>query len=79
MPAIKIAGSGYRFQFYSNERNEPAHVHVTRGGYEAKFWIGPVSLARNDGFAAHELNKIKNLVREHEDEIRAAWDRHFPA
>ena len=79
MPAIKIAGSGYRFQFYSNERNEPAHVHVTRGGYEAKFWIGPVSLARNDGFAAHELNKIKNLVREHEDEIRAAWDHHFPA
>jgi hypothetical protein len=25
------------------------------------------------------LNKIKNLVREHEDEIKAAWDRHFPA
>ena len=53
-------------------------MHVIRGGYEAKFWISPVSLARNDGFAAHELNKIKNPVRQYEDEIRAAWDRHFP-
>ena len=78
MPAIKIPRSGYHFLFFSNENNEPAHVHVTRAGNEAKFWLGPVSLAGNDGFVAHELNKIKNLVIKHEDEIQAAWDKHFP-
>lgn len=78
MPAIKIPGSGYHFLFFSNENNEPAHVHVRRAGNEVKFWIGPVALASNDGFASHELNKIKNLVIKHENEIQAAWESHFP-
>lgn len=31
---------GYRFFFYSNERNEPAHMHAWKGGSEAKFgWV----------------------------------------
>lgn len=78
MPAIKIPGSAYRFFFYSNERNEPAHVHVSRAGKEAKFWIGPVSLAANSGFAAHELNKIETLVAKYEAEITRSWNEHLP-
>jgi hypothetical protein len=78
MPAIKIPGSPYKFFFYSNERNKPAHVHVSRAGKEAKFWIGPVALAANWGFAAHELNKIENLVIEHQVEIERVWNEHFP-
>ena len=78
MPAIKIPGSAYRFFFFSNERNESAHVHVSRAGKAAKFWIGPVVLAANEGFAAHELNKIEKLVIENETEIKRVWDQHFP-
>jgi hypothetical protein len=59
MPAIRIPGSGYLFQIYSKVRTEPAHVHVIRAGYEAKFWIGLVTLARNGGFASDESNKTK--------------------
>ena len=77
MPAITIPGSPYRFFFYSGEGNEPAHVHVSRSGNEAKFWLCPVVLANNDGFAVHELNKIKQLVKDHENEIQQAWNKHF--
>ena len=76
MPAINIPGP-YDFAFYSNENVEPPHVHVTREGKECKFWINPVRLAKNWGFAGHELRKIEKLVKSHEDEIQAAWDNHF--
>jgi hypothetical protein len=76
MPVIKIPGP-YEFGFFSNENAEPSHVHVSREEKECKFWIGPVRLAKNWGFAGHELRKIEKLVRSHEDEIQAVWDDHF--
>ena len=76
MPTILTSGP-YRFFFYSNERGEPAHVHVERDTAEAKFWLDPVSLASNHGFAAHELNTITTLVEKHREEIREAWNNHF--
>ena len=48
----------YRFFFWSQESNEPPHVHVKRDRLEAKFWLEPVvELAQNWGFARHELNE----------------------
>jgi hypothetical protein len=44
-----------RFYFYNHEPNEPPHIHVDRDRLSAKFWLDPVSLARNIGFRAHEL------------------------
>ena len=76
MPAIKIAGP-YEFNFWSNERGEPSHVHVRRDGMNAKFWLRPARLAKNRGFAGHELRKIEKLVKKHEHEIQAKWDEHF--
>ena len=32
----------YRFFFYANGRDEPAHAHVQRERNTAKFWIDPV-------------------------------------
>jgi Domain of unknown function (DUF4160) len=46
----------YRAFFYSNEGDEPAHVHVRAGGQEAKFWLHDLSLAANARF--HELGDI---------------------
>ncbi len=31
--------AGWRFFFYSNENNEPIHIHVQKGECEAKFWL----------------------------------------
>jgi hypothetical protein len=32
---------GYSFYFFSNENNEPPHVHVSKGGGKAKWWLTP--------------------------------------
>jgi hypothetical protein len=42
-----------------------------------KFWLEPVALALNLGFAAAELRRIERLVREHERELREAWHGYF--
>ncbi|CAN5482799.1 hypothetical protein BH11BAC1_BH11BAC1_09180 [soil metagenome] len=38
MPTILLI-NGWRFFFYSNEGNEPIHIHVQKAESEAKFWI----------------------------------------
>ncbi len=55
MSTVVLRFQGLKFFFYSNEGMppEPAHIHVRKGGAEAKFWLSPhVQLARNDGFNA---------------------------
>ena len=39
---------GYRFYWYSNENGEPIHIHVRKENRKAKFWLSPISLARNE-------------------------------
>ena len=52
------------------------HVHHATG--EAKFWLEPtIVLAQNHGLSRRSIATALRLVREHENEIRAAWERHF--
>lgn len=44
MPVVHREGP-YRFSFYSNEGNEPPHIHVRRDRNQAKFRLQPVVLA----------------------------------
>ncbi len=76
MPTILRIGP-YRFFFFSEEREEPMHVHVIRERTEAKFWLAPeVSVASNEGFARHELRKIMGLVAQHRELIEYEWNKH---
>jgi hypothetical protein len=52
---------------------EPPHVHISRDDAVAKFWLLPVDLANSDGFPAHELNKIRKHVVEHQQEWLEKW------
>jgi hypothetical protein len=55
------------------------HVHVYHAEGEAKFWLEPrVELAMNYGLNSRRLAQAQRLVLEHEDEIRNAWQAHFP-
>lgn len=76
MPTVLRIGR-YRFFFYSNENDEPAHIHVKAGDDEAKFWLRPVVLAANHGFRARDLNEIEQLVVEHEQTLMEAWNEYF--
>ena len=54
------------------------HVHVHCSHGEAKFWLEPVTeLAENYGLRSGEIATARQLIEEHEDEIRDAWRRHF--
>ena len=56
---------GFRFFFFSNERQEPAHIHVEQAERYAKFWLAPVRLADNVGFRSAELAELRRLVEAH--------------
>lgn len=76
MPVI-LRIEGFKFFFFSNEGTEPIHVHVERGSADAKFWIGPVRLAKNNGLKASELSKARRLVEENEKLIEGKWHEFF--
>jgi hypothetical protein len=68
---------GYRFYFFSREERR-IHIHAQHATGEAKFWIEPeIELAQNYGLSARGVATALRLIREHEDEIRAAWEAHF--
>ena len=68
---------GYRFYFFSREERR-IHIHVQHATGEAKFWIEPeIELAQNYGLSARGVATALRLIRENEDEIRAAWEAHF--
>lgn len=72
MPTVMRIGP-YRFHFYSRENHEPAHIHVSRDDYEAKFWLQPVALASNFGFRPAELRDVHRLVEEHCESLLRAY------
>ena len=73
MPTV-LRVRGYKFFFFSHEGSEPAHMHIWKGGSAAKFWLGPVRLAFNDGFKKQELRTIIQILEEHEPELIRAWN-----
>lgn len=67
----------YRFFFNSREETR-RHVHVVASEGNAKFWLEPrVELAASHNLKSSALRTIEDLVKEHEDEFRSAWDEHF--
>ena len=76
MPTILRVGR-FRFYFFSNEGQEPPHIHVKAAEDQAKFWLDPIVLAANYGFAARELNELERLILEHKTELLEAWNDYF--
>ena len=62
-PTVLRSGP-YRFHFYSQDGNEPTHVHVDRDDCSAKFWLNPVELAYNLGYSAVELRIVQRIAEE---------------
>jgi hypothetical protein len=76
MPRVRGISGPYWFYFYSFDCAEPMHVHVRGENNEAKFWVDPVALVWNRGFAARELNEIRRIIIENEARIVGAWHEH---
>jgi Domain of unknown function (DUF4160) len=80
MPTI-LRLKGWRVFFYSDEGNEPLHVHARKGDAECKFWLHP-ELFEIEEVWSHNLNprlrrEIRKIIYENFDVIAEAWARHF--
>lgn len=69
---------GYSFYFFSNENQEPPHVHVSKGSGRAKWWLVPEPREKYSyGFHAAQRRHIKRLIQEHHAHLLQAWHTHF--
>ena len=63
MPTVLRVGRFRFFFFFSNERREPPHIHVKAASDQATFWLDPILLAANYGFAARELDEDLSVAQ----------------
>ena len=82
MPAVLLL-QGWRFHFYSNEGNEPMHVHAVKGEAECKYWLDPdefdITVEFEYGCTPRLRREARQVIFEHFDQIVAAWREHLEA
>lgn len=79
MPKV-FEWEGYRFHFFANEGNprEPVHIHISRAGAKAKFWLFPeVELAYNRNFDARTIKRLQEVVEQRREDIEEFWNDFF--
>lgn len=77
MPTVLLT-KGFRFFFYSNESNEPIHIHVAKGSAEGKIWLEPETAAAYfNGFSSAEQKDIMQIVGEHSEQLKRKWNEYF--
>lgn len=76
MPTI-FKWRGHRFLFYSKEIGEPPHIHVLHDARQLKIWLVDMRVARNVGFAPHEVNAILKIAEEQRSAFLEAWNDYF--
>jgi hypothetical protein len=74
---------GYVIFFWSDENNEPVHVHVSRGKISpntTKLWLtkdGGCIVARKSRIPAADIKKIMSIVTDNHDYICKRWKSYF--
>ncbi len=72
---------GWRLFFYSNEGNEPIHVHAEKGNMECKYWLSVEEIEITEAFAFDmspaAKREIKKIIYQHFDLIVDAWNNYF--
>jgi hypothetical protein len=54
---------GYEFFFYSNEGNEPMHIHIGKAEAMGKIWLEPnIEIVYMYGFSPKEIKEILKIV-----------------
>ena len=69
---------GYRFFFYSDEGNEPMHIHIEKGGARGKVWLEPnIENEYLYDFTVREEREIRKLISENIVTLKNKWNEHF--
>jgi hypothetical protein len=80
MPTILLI-LGWRLYFWSNENNEPIHVHAEKGDMECKFWLDAenfeIKEAMTFNMTSQSKREIKKIIYDHFDYIVLEWKKYF--
>lgn len=78
MPTILFV-LGRRFFFYSNEGNEPPHVHASKGDAECMYWLRAdlyeIEEAWSDNLTPRLRRKARKIIFDHFDLIIGEWGK----
>ena len=80
MPTVLLI-SGWRLFFYSNEGNEPPHIHAEKAEMSCKFWLKADLFEIEEAYAYRlspgERKEIRRIIYSHFDYILTEWNKHF--
>lgn len=72
---------GWRIFFYSNEGNEPIHVHAQKAEMECKYWLISETFEiveeYNFNMKPSDKREIRKIIFEHFDYIIQQWNLYF--
>jgi hypothetical protein len=78
MPTILFV-MGWRFFFYSNEKNEPIHIHCQKAEKECKYWLDINNFALEEAYSYNMNNKdkreVKKIIFEYFEFIEHEWNK----
>ena len=78
MPTILFI-RGWRFFFYSNEANEPIHIHCQKAEKECKYWLDRANFDVEEVYSYRmtggDKREVKRIIFEHFYYIEAEWDK----
>ncbi len=79
-----MSATGYKIYFWSNENNEPIHVHISKGNItknSTKVWLtragGCIIANNNSKISEHELNKLLSIISRHYFLIINKWKEYY--
>ncbi|MGQ9869772.1 DUF4160 domain-containing protein [Leptodesmis sp.] len=72
---------GWRLHFYSNEGNEPIHIHAQKGDSDCKYWLDVDAYEIREAYAynrsAWDTREVRKIILQHFDEIVEAREKAF--
>ena len=73
MPTVLIK-DGFRFHFYSNERNEPPHMHITGKGGEMKVWLPSLEVEFSFGLSPTDQRNALEITKQNAKMFTERWN-----
>ncbi len=76
MPTI-LYEDGFSFIFFASDGGEAPHVHVRKGGGNAKWWLSPIREAWSRDFKPPQRAAIRRIIAEYQGFLLDEWKRFF--
>lgn len=73
MPTVLLK-DGFRFHFYSNERDEPPHIHVIGKGGEMKIWLPSLEVDFSFGLSPGEQRNVMEITKQNAKMFLEKWN-----